>query len=107
MSSRHGTSSTGNVCLYFLAIFIPPIAVLLRSGCGASFLINICLTILGWIPGIIHAWYVISRRERTVVVRTSKPVRQPIMGGGGVGVGGMHAHGHHGRPAMAQRRRRW
>jgi len=41
------------------AIFLPPLAVLLRRGCGASFLINIILTILGWIPGVIHAWIVI------------------------------------------------
>ncbi|KAK4634048.1 Plasma membrane proteolipid 3 [Fulvia fulva] len=60
-------SSTSNVCLYFLAIFLPPVAVVLKAGCGADFLINICLSILGWIPGVIHAWYIISKRERVAV----------------------------------------
>jgi len=56
-------SSTSDVCLYFLAIFLPPVAVLLKTGCGADFLINILLSILGWIPGCIHAWYIISKNE--------------------------------------------
>ncbi len=58
------TSSTSDVLLYFLALFIPPVPVFLKRGCGADILINICLWILGWIPGVIHAWYIISRNER-------------------------------------------
>jgi len=60
-------SSTSDVLLYFLAIFIPPIAVFLKTGCGADFLINIGLTILGWIPGVIHAWWVVSKHEKPAV----------------------------------------
>jgi uncharacterized membrane protein YqaE (UPF0057 family) len=30
----------------------------LMSGCAADFWINILLTILGWLPGVIHAWYI-------------------------------------------------
>lgn len=56
-------SSSSDVFAYLVAIFIPPIAVFLKTGCGADFLINICLTILGWIPGIIHAWWVISKHD--------------------------------------------
>ena len=58
------TSSTSDVLLYFIALFIPPVPVFLKRGCGADILINICLWILGWIPGVIHAWYIISRNER-------------------------------------------
>lgn len=48
-------------CKVFWAIFFPPIAVCLHRGCcTCSVLINICLTILGWIPGIVHAFCVIS-----------------------------------------------
>lgn len=48
-------------CKVFWAIFFPPIAVALHRGlCTCSVLINICLTILGWIPGIVHAFCVIS-----------------------------------------------
>jgi uncharacterized membrane protein YqaE (UPF0057 family) len=42
------------VCLYFLAIFLPPLAVFFKRGCTADFLINILLSILGWIPGVIR-----------------------------------------------------
>ncbi|KAG2363969.1 hypothetical protein BDR07DRAFT_1402915 [Suillus spraguei] len=57
-------SSTPNVILYFVALVLPPVAVFFKRGCTADFWINICLTILGWIPGILHAWYIISRSER-------------------------------------------
>ncbi|MGB5983078.1 MAG: YqaE/Pmp3 family membrane protein [Nonlabens sp.] len=41
-----------------LNIFLPPLSVLLNRGVGKDLLINIILTILGIIPGIIHAFYV-------------------------------------------------
>ncbi|KEQ59816.1 UPF0057-domain-containing protein [Aureobasidium melanogenum CBS 110374] len=44
-----------------LAIILPPLGVFLERGCGADFLINILLTILGYIPGIIHALYIILK----------------------------------------------
>lgn len=47
------------------AIFIPPVGVFLERGCNADFLINILLTILGYIPGIIHALYVFVSLNRT------------------------------------------
>ncbi|KAJ6547468.1 plasma membrane proteolipid 3 [Mycena capillaripes] len=43
------------------AIILPPLGVFLERGCGADLLINILLTILGWIPGIIHALYIILK----------------------------------------------
>ncbi|KAF8908614.1 hypothetical protein CPB84DRAFT_1674306 [Gymnopilus junonius] len=52
-------SSASNVFLYFIAIFIPPLTVFIKRGCAADFWINICLWILGWIPGVIHAWYAV------------------------------------------------
>ncbi|EOA90024.1 hypothetical protein ACJQWK_07554 [Exserohilum turcicum] len=57
-------SSTSNVLLYFLAIFLPFVTVALKEGCGAQLLINIALCCLAWIPGIIHAWWVISQDEK-------------------------------------------
>ncbi|MBR9914585.1 MAG: YqaE/Pmp3 family membrane protein [Algicola sp.] len=38
-----------------LSVLLPPVAVLLKHGVGKDFLINILLTLLGWIPGVIHA----------------------------------------------------
>ncbi|KAJ7489807.1 plasma membrane proteolipid 3 [Mycena galericulata] len=43
------------------AIILPPLGVFLERGCGADLLINILLTILGWIPGVIHALYIILK----------------------------------------------
>ncbi|KAF8984739.1 hypothetical protein BDQ17DRAFT_268589 [Cyathus striatus] len=57
------TSSNWDVFLYFLAIVLPPLAVFFKRGLKADFWINILLSILGWIPGVIHAWYIISRSE--------------------------------------------
>ncbi|KAI0037201.1 hypothetical protein K488DRAFT_81423 [Vararia minispora EC-137] len=59
-------SPTSDVCLYFLAIFIPPAAVFFKRACGADLLINICLWVLGWIPGVLHAWYIISKSEGAI-----------------------------------------
>ncbi len=44
-----------------LALLLPPVAVALRHGIGKDFLINVLLTLLGWIPGVIHAFYVLSK----------------------------------------------
>ena len=44
------------------AIFLPPLGVFLQVGIGAQFWINILLTLLGYIPGIIHALWIITKR---------------------------------------------
>lgn len=36
---------------------VPPVGVYCVAGCGADLLINICLTLLGYFPGHIHAFY--------------------------------------------------
>jgi uncharacterized membrane protein YqaE (UPF0057 family) len=38
-----------------IAMLLPPLRVFLRIGIGKHFWINILLTILGFVPGIIHA----------------------------------------------------
>jgi uncharacterized membrane protein YqaE (UPF0057 family) len=43
------------------AIILPPLGVFLQVGIGKHFWINILLTILGFIPGIIHAVWVIAK----------------------------------------------
>jgi len=50
--------------LYILAIFLPPVAVLFTGRFG-SFLINILLTLLGFIPGLVHAIIVIRDQKHT------------------------------------------
>ncbi|MBE9158052.1 YqaE/Pmp3 family membrane protein [Nodosilinea sp. LEGE 06152] len=45
-----------------VAILLPPLGVFLQEGIGAQFWLNILLTLLGYIPGIIHAVWVIVKR---------------------------------------------
>ncbi|KAH8687601.1 hypothetical protein BGZ60DRAFT_394012 [Tricladium varicosporioides] len=53
--------TASDILKIIFACFLPPVGVLLERGCGADFLINILLTILGFIPGIIHALYIILK----------------------------------------------
>jgi uncharacterized membrane protein YqaE (UPF0057 family) len=39
-------------------IVLPPLGVLLGKGFSWAFLLNILLTLLGYIPGLIHAFWV-------------------------------------------------
>jgi uncharacterized membrane protein YqaE (UPF0057 family) len=43
------------------AIFLPPLGVFLQVGLGKHFWINIILTLMGYLPGIIHAVWVIAK----------------------------------------------
>ncbi|MAQ75037.1 MAG: YqaE/Pmp3 family membrane protein [Aquimarina sp.] len=43
-----------------LNILLPPLAVFMQHGLGTTFLISVVLTIIGWLPGVIHAFIVNS-----------------------------------------------
>ncbi len=43
------------------AVILPPLGVFLTEGIKPSFWINILLTLFGYIPGIIHAIWVIAK----------------------------------------------
>jgi len=47
-----------------LGILIPPLAVFLTVGVGSTLFINIGLTLLGWIPGSIHAAWLIAKQDQ-------------------------------------------
>jgi uncharacterized membrane protein YqaE (UPF0057 family) len=51
-----------DVVRILIAILLPPLGVFLQVGIGLQFWLNILLTILGYIPGIIHAVYIIVKR---------------------------------------------
>ena len=51
-----------DVLRILLAIILPPVGVLLQVGLGLHFWLNILLTLLGYLPGIIHAIWIILRR---------------------------------------------
>jgi uncharacterized membrane protein YqaE (UPF0057 family) len=45
------------------AIILPPVGVFLQVGAGKHFWINILLTLLGYIPGIAHAVWVVAKNK--------------------------------------------
>lgn len=53
---------TMDIIRIILSILLPPLGVFLQVGIGLHFWINIVLTLLGYIPGIIHAIYIIVKR---------------------------------------------
>lgn len=47
------------VILIILAILLPPLAVYLKSKSAKTTILNIVLCLFFWIPGILHALYVV------------------------------------------------
>lgn len=45
-----------------IAILLPPLGVFLQVGLGGDFWINILLTLLGYIPGLVHAIWIIAKK---------------------------------------------
>lgn len=45
-----------------LSIIIPPVGVFLEVGPTGHFWLNILLTLLGYIPGLVHAIWIIARK---------------------------------------------
>lgn len=58
------SSGSGYSLMNFLevifSVIIPPVGVFLHRGLGNEFLICILLTILGYIPGLIYAVFIIT-----------------------------------------------
>lgn len=46
-----------------LAILLPPLGVFITVGISGAFWLNILLTLLGYLPGIIHAIWVIANNS--------------------------------------------
>lgn len=55
---------TVDILRLLLSILLPPLGVFLQVGLTLHFWINVLLTILGYVPGIIHAVYIIMTRSR-------------------------------------------
>jgi uncharacterized membrane protein YqaE (UPF0057 family) len=45
-----------------LAILLPPVGVFMEVGLTGHFWLNILLTLLGYLPGLIHAIWIIARK---------------------------------------------
>lgn len=55
-------STMSDVVKIILAVILPPLGVLIEVGPTKHFWINIILTILGYVPGVVHAIYIIAKR---------------------------------------------
>ena len=51
-----------DVIRILFSILLPPLGVFLQVGLGLHFWLNILLTLLGYIPGVVHAIWIIARR---------------------------------------------
>ncbi|KAF4120473.1 Uncharacterized membrane protein YqaE,-like protein of Blt101, UPF0057 family [Geosmithia morbida] len=85
------------VLITIFSVTVPPVGVFLVAGCGMDLFINICLTLLGYIPGHIHAFYLLyvyyERREQAnegrFAARRAPGVYSENVQSGGVGYGTM------------------
>lgn len=61
--STHSTEapSSGGLLVILLSILLPPLGVALSRGIGTQFVINIVLTLLGYVPGLVHAVWLAAR----------------------------------------------
>jgi uncharacterized membrane protein YqaE (UPF0057 family) len=46
-----------------IVIILPPLGVFLQVGIGKHFWLNLVLTLLGYIPGIVHGVWVIAKNK--------------------------------------------
>ncbi|KAJ7057755.1 hypothetical protein C8F01DRAFT_1150976 [Mycena amicta] len=53
-----------DILLILVAILFPPAAAAFITGCSCDLLINILLTVLGYIPGHIHAFWLIYKKMK-------------------------------------------
>ena len=56
-----------------IAIILPPLGVFLQVGFGGAFWLNMLLTLLGYIPGIVHAVYIIAKRNSLRLTGSREP----------------------------------
>jgi uncharacterized membrane protein YqaE (UPF0057 family) len=61
VGAKRSTITITDPIKILFAILLPPLGVFFEVGFKGHFWLNILLTLLGYIPGIIHAIYVILR----------------------------------------------
>ncbi|MCI5179670.1 MAG: YqaE/Pmp3 family membrane protein [Candidatus Electrothrix sp. AW5] len=53
---------TADFLRIILSLIIPPVGVFLQVGFGMHFWINILLTLFGYVPGVLHAVWIILKK---------------------------------------------
>lgn len=51
----------GKFLLVIIAILLPPLAVGLKEGIGLQLLLSIILTLLFYVPGLLHALWIVLK----------------------------------------------
>ncbi len=46
-----------------LSILIPPLGVFFKVGFGMHFWLNIVLTLFGYVPGLVHAIWILASKD--------------------------------------------
>lgn len=66
-----------DIIALLVSIMLPPLGVVMKRGFNVDFWINIILTLLGWLPGLFHAFYVIFKYRD----ESNSGEGRPIFGG--------------------------
>merc|ERR1712093_843824 len=56
------SASTADVLLVLIAILFPPASAAILTGCSCALFVNVLLTLLGYIPGHLHAFWLIYKK---------------------------------------------
>lgn len=54
--------SSADLLRVLVSVFLLPLGVFLQEGIGTQFWINLLLTLMGYLPGLVHAIWIIARR---------------------------------------------
>ncbi len=60
--ARTQDSTLSDLLKIIVAVLLPPLGVALEVGLSTHFWLNVVLTLFGFVPGIIHAVYIIATR---------------------------------------------
>ena len=55
------TTQINTLLLVIISILIPPLGVGLKAGIGGALILNIVLTLIFYVPGLIHALIVVLK----------------------------------------------
>lgn len=55
-----------NILNLILAILLPPVGAYLQVGLTTHFWINLALTLAGYLPGVVHAVWLVATQQKGV-----------------------------------------
>lgn len=58
-----GTAAMGRLLQILIAIFLPPLSAFLQVGLSLHFWLNVVLTLIGLLPGSVHALWLLLRGD--------------------------------------------